>query len=187
MQIYPGSRGPHPRVRLQRGVTLIELLITVAIVAIIAAVAIPSYNNYVLRAHRTEAKSALLSMAAAEERFYSTNNAYTNDPSKLGYTPTTFSPPVIVGNGYYSISQSNLAAATTTLPATYTLTATAIGGQAWRTQHARPTPSIKAALRAPPAPTPPQIVGSSLPGGLTQVAKPIERLRMLCEQRFDPR
>ena len=87
--------------RRARGVTLIELLITVAIVAIIAAIAIPSYNNYVLRAHRTEAKSALLSMAAAEERFYSTNNAYTNDPSKLGYTPAAFSPAVVVGNGYY--------------------------------------------------------------------------------------
>jgi type IV pilus assembly protein PilE len=113
----------------ENGVTLIELMITVAIVAIIAAIAIPSYNTYVLRTHRTEAKSALLSMAAAEERFYSTNNAYTNDPSKLGYTPTSFSPAVIVGNGYYSISQSNLAVATTTLPATYTLTATAINSQ----------------------------------------------------------
>ena len=61
--------------RRARGVTLIELLITVAIVAIIAAIAIPSYNTYVLRTHRTEAKSALLSMAAAEERFYSTQNA----------------------------------------------------------------------------------------------------------------
>ena len=116
--------------RRARGVTLIELLITVAIVAIIAAIAIPSYNNYVLRAHRTEAKSALLSMAAAEERFYSTNNAYTNDPSKLGYTPASFSPAVVVGNGYYSVSLiAGPTAATTTTPATYTLQAAAINSQ----------------------------------------------------------
>ena len=76
--------------RRARGVTLIELLITVAIVAIIAAIAIPSYNTYVLRTHRTEAKSALLSMAAAEERFYSTHNAYTAMPTQLGYTGLRF-------------------------------------------------------------------------------------------------
>lgn len=115
-----------------RGVTLIELMITVAIVAIIAAIAIPSYTNYVLRAHRTEAKSALLSMAAMQERVYSTNNAYTNDPSKLGYSPTTF--PVTglpVGSGYYTVSlAAGPNAATTTAPATYTLQATAVGGQA---------------------------------------------------------
>ena len=114
--------------RRSRGVTLIELLITVAIVAIIAAIAIPSYNTYVLRTHRTEAKSALLSIAAAEERFYSTNNAYTNNPSQLGYTPTNW--PVTVGNGYYSVSMAVApVAATTTTPATYTLQAAAVGNQ----------------------------------------------------------
>ena len=70
--------------RRARGVTLIELLITVAIVAIIAAIAIPSYNTYVLRTHRTEAKSALLSMAAAEERLYSTLNAYSTTADAAG-------------------------------------------------------------------------------------------------------
>ena len=114
------------RRRRARGVTLIELLITVAIVAIIAAIAIPSYNTYVLRTHRTEAKSALLSMAAAEERLYSTLNAYSTTPSQLGYTGAF---PITVGSGYYRVSIGNVAAATTVLPATYTLTATAINSQ----------------------------------------------------------
>jgi type IV pilus assembly protein PilE len=115
--------------RRSLGVTLIELLITVAIVAIIAAVAIPSYNSYVLRTHRTEAKSALLSMAAAEERFYSTNNSYTSIPTQLGYTGGGF--PINVGSSYYSVGMPVApTAATATLPATYSLTATAIGSQA---------------------------------------------------------
>jgi type IV pilus assembly protein PilE len=109
-----------------RGVTLIELLITVAIVSIIAAIAIPSYNSYVLRTHRTEAKSALLSMAAAEERFYSTQNAYTSVPTQLGYTGASF--PINVGSLYYQVNISNVAAATTTAQATYTLTATPATG-----------------------------------------------------------
>ena len=113
--------------RRARGVTLIELLITVAIVAIIAAIAIPSYNTYVLRTHRTEAKSALLSMAAMQERFYSTQNIYASLPNQLGYTGTVW--PINVGSNYYSINLPAPTAATTTTPATYTLTATAINGQ----------------------------------------------------------
>jgi type IV pilus assembly protein PilE len=114
--------------RRARGVTLIELLITVAIVSIIAAIAIPSYNTYILRTHRTEAKSALLSMAAGEERFYSTQNVYTAVPTQLGYTGGAF--PINVGSNYYSISMTaGPTAATTTTQAAYTLTATAINGQ----------------------------------------------------------
>jgi len=113
--------------RRSRGVTLIELMITVAIVAIIAAIAIPSYSSYVLRSHRTEAKSALLSIAAMEERLYSTLNVYSSTPSQLGYSGAL---PITVGSGYYSVNITGVTAATTTLPATYTLTATAINNQA---------------------------------------------------------
>jgi type IV pilus assembly protein PilE len=114
------------RKRRARGVTLIELLITVAIVSIIAAIAIPSYNTYILRTHRTEAKSALLNMASMEERLYSTTNFYTLNATQLGYAAA--SP--IVGSGYYQVSIGNVQPATTTTQATYTLTATAINSQA---------------------------------------------------------
>jgi type IV pilus assembly protein PilE len=59
--------------------TLMELLAVVAVVAIISAIAIPSYRAYVMRAHRTEAKSALLAMAAQLERCFTRYNAYDHD------------------------------------------------------------------------------------------------------------
>lgn len=62
-----------------RGVTLIELVVVVMIVGILAAIAIPSYQNYVLRSHRVEAKSALMAIAAAQEKFYLACNTYTEN------------------------------------------------------------------------------------------------------------
>ena len=112
-----------------RGFTLIEMMITVAIVAILAAIAYPSYRNYVLRAHRAEGKSALLQLQVAQEKYFLQNNRYaikagsTNEltpaPSSggLGIASTT-------ENGYYTINLTNSTATT------YTATATATGGQA---------------------------------------------------------
>lgn len=54
----------------QIGVTLIELMITVVIVAILAAIAYPSYNNHVTRTRRSDAQSALMRIAALQEKFY---------------------------------------------------------------------------------------------------------------------
>lgn len=64
----------------QAGFTLIELVITVAIVAILAAVAYPSYQNYLMRGRRTDGKEIMQRIAAAEERFYTNRNRYTDDP-----------------------------------------------------------------------------------------------------------
>jgi type II secretory pathway pseudopilin PulG len=58
------------------------MAVTMVIVAIIAAIAIPSYSNYALQAHRTDAKTALLDLASLEERYFSVNNTYTNSPSR---------------------------------------------------------------------------------------------------------
>jgi type IV pilus assembly protein PilE len=71
------------RVNKVRGFTLIELVIVVLIVAILAAVAIPSYRRYVVRSHRVDAQAALLDLAAREERFFYSKNAYTNDLADL--------------------------------------------------------------------------------------------------------
>jgi type IV pilus assembly protein PilE len=105
-----------------RGMTLIELVIVVAIVALLATVAIPSYRQFLLRSHRAEAKSALLNLAAAQEKFYLQNNTYTEEladapPDGLGLTATTV-------NGHFTVTIDDADADS------FTATATAAGGQA---------------------------------------------------------
>lgn len=71
--------------RRERGFTLIELMITAAIIAILAAIAFPSYQDSIWKAKRAEAKGAILKALQAEERFYTQNNTYV--------TYATGSPP----------------------------------------------------------------------------------------------
>lgn len=62
--------------RAQRGVTLIELMVVVAIVAILGTIAVGNYRSHALRSNRAEAKSALLRIQAAQEKYYLSNNSY---------------------------------------------------------------------------------------------------------------
>lgn len=66
-----------------KGFTLIELVIVMAIVAILAAVALPSYDRYVQRTRRADGREALMRVAAAQERFYTNRNQYTTDLADL--------------------------------------------------------------------------------------------------------
>jgi len=61
----------------QRGFTLIELMITIAIIAILAAIALPAYNDYTQRAKLTEAFTALSDFRVRMEQFYQDNRIYT--------------------------------------------------------------------------------------------------------------
>jgi type IV pilus assembly protein PilE len=61
----------------QRGLTLIELIVVMIIVGVLAAVAIPSYRNYVLRSQRSDAKDALLALSTQLEKYYLQCNSYT--------------------------------------------------------------------------------------------------------------
>ena len=70
----------------QEGFTLIELMVVVVIVAILAAIAIPTYTNYAYRARRADAHNLLMNIAQAEERYYTSFNQYTTDPTALGYS-----------------------------------------------------------------------------------------------------
>jgi type IV pilus assembly protein PilE len=118
-----------------RGFTLIELVITMVVVAILASIAVPAYNSYILKSHRTEAKTALLDLASMEERFFSTQNVYSQLPTDLGYTGAAF--PVTVGSYYqinieptlWALATAPGAGNTAGTPATFGFTATPINMQ----------------------------------------------------------
>jgi type IV pilus assembly protein PilE len=95
----------------EKGVTLIELMITVAIVAILAMIAVPSYTQYVRRANRTDATKTMTLDAQALERCYSQSFSYAgcagaaSGPSPNGkYTITVSIPDPAVAAPSYLIS-----------------------------------------------------------------------------------
>jgi type IV pilus assembly protein PilE len=96
-----------------RGFTLIELLIACVIVAILAAIALPSYQNQVHKSRRTDAKSALVGAAGQMERYFTERGTYATAALGSGgvYPATT-------ENGYYTLSLANLTVSTYTLRAT---------------------------------------------------------------------
>lgn len=102
----------------QRGFTLIELLIVIVIIAILAAIAIPSYRHYVVKAHRTDARRALLELAGKQERYFYSHNTYADSLDKLSVGSST------VDGNQYTIEVTDAS------DADFTLTATAIDAQA---------------------------------------------------------
>ena len=75
-----------------RGFSLIELMITVAIVAILSFVVYPTYQTYVAQGSRSEAAAILLDAANRQEQYYLDFHTYTNDMKNLGYpaNPATY-------------------------------------------------------------------------------------------------
>ncbi len=87
----------------QSGFTLIEVMVVVMIVGILAAIAYPSYQEYVLRGYRSEGMALLNDAAARQERYYAQTNSYVtsdSDMDKLGMSETSSS-------GRYELSVSN--------------------------------------------------------------------------------
>jgi type IV pilus assembly protein PilE len=98
----------------KNGFTLIELMITVTIVGILAAIAIPSYSAYVRRANRSDATRSLSLTAQALERCYSQFFTYA-----VATCPIVATSPAASSQGYYTVTITVNAGP----PETYSLTA----------------------------------------------------------------
>ena len=132
----PRAARPMPAWQQLGGFTLVELMIVVAAVAILAAIAIPQYGQYVMRAKRVEARTALLDLAARQERFFALNNAYSSDAAALGYgAGATFPLTLSSGGGkVYTIPAPTVTAGSATALPTYVALARPIGTQTADTQ-----------------------------------------------------
>lgn len=101
------------------GFTLIELMIAVVIVGILASIAFPSYQNYVRKTGRNEAKAELMDVATKLQRCYSLYGRY-NDAGNNCKVFEVMEAGVITstGRGFYEIDYTAIAASTYTLKAT---------------------------------------------------------------------
>ncbi|ERI54430.1 type IV pilin protein [Pseudomonas sp. AOB-7] len=103
-----------------KGFTLIELMITVAVIGILAAVAYPSYTQYVVRANRGEAQAYLMDLAQRQQQILMDSRAYASTVSALGVPE----PASVARN--YDVSLSGVSAT----PPTFTITAAPKSGTA---------------------------------------------------------
>lgn len=94
----------------ESGVTLLELVVVIVIVGILAAIAVPSYRQFVIRSQRVDATSGLLRLATAQEKFYLQNNTYATNAQRAVAPPNGLG---IAGteNGWYTLTITAASAA----------------------------------------------------------------------------
>lgn len=98
-----------------KGFTLVELMVTVAIVGILAAIAYPSYTQYVIRANRADAQQALMQLQQNMERYFTSHRSYTDAEVGSNVGPSQ-SPES--GDAVYTFAIEDLTASSYTLVAT---------------------------------------------------------------------
>lgn len=109
------------KVNSSKGFTLIELMIVILIIGVIAAIALPAYQEYAKQARRADAKTSLLEVQLAQEKYRANNPTFTTDMTDLGYVGATNQPSK---EGYYILDIPSAASAST-----YTITAQPTGIQ----------------------------------------------------------
>jgi len=110
--------------KAQNGFTLIELMITVAIIGILSAIAYPSYTQYIVRSNRSAAEGFMLTVAGKQEQYILDARMYATSMTVLGITSV---PSEVSQNYTVTVSANNAAT-----PPSYTVTATPTGSQATR-------------------------------------------------------
>lgn len=95
-----------------RGFTLIEVMITIAIIGILSAIALPSYQRYLERGHRANAKTVLLEAAQFMERYRSANFKYVDSADAAPMLPTRLTVSPAEGAKRYDIALSGVTTAT---------------------------------------------------------------------------
>ena len=113
-----GGMAMLPPGKAVRGFTLIELMIVVAVVAILAAIAYPSYTDSVLKSRRGQAKADMVEAAQMLERYHSEKNTYVGFVLNPTQSPKT-------GDARYTLALNPVPT-----QGSFTITATALGGQA---------------------------------------------------------